>query len=72
MKQYDLYISNDLIIKIEPLTELGRKVYDHIKWKCLEAGVTIEEVSLMDRPRLVRNLRRAGFSVTSRPPKETQ
>jgi hypothetical protein len=74
MKQYDIYISNiarDTMLEIRPLTALGEAVYNDLRSRCLEAGVGIDEVHFVYRQRLVRNLRRAGYSVTSRLPKET-
>ena len=73
MKQYDIYISNiarDTMLEIRPLTAIGEQVYNDFRSRCLEAGVGIDEVHFVYRQRLVNNLRRAGYSVTSRLPKE--
>ena len=66
MKRYDIYISNTNPLVIKPLSALGVLLHDHLKWKCLEAGVTIDEVNLADRRRLVNSIRRGGYSVTSK------
>lgn len=72
MKQYDIYISaiaRNTMLEIRPLTALGEAVYNDLKRRCLEAGVGADEIHFIYRERLVRNLRRAGYSVTSRLPK---
>ena len=76
MKQYDIYISTiarNTMLEIRPLTALGEQVYNDLRSRCLEAGVGVDEIHFIYRERLVRNLRRAGYCVTSRSrlPKET-
>jgi hypothetical protein len=68
-KQFDIYVSKGFIVRILPITEAGHKLYRELAYKCLEAGITIDEVSLLDRERLVASMRKAGYSVTSRLPK---
>lgn len=64
MKQYDIYITKGFIPTIHPMTEDGVNLYNQLAWKCLEAGISIEEVSLLDVQRIIGGMRRAGYSVT--------
>jgi hypothetical protein len=69
MKQFDIYVSNSPYLKIMALTEAGIKAYNEISYQCLEAGMTIHDITIHDRERLVGSLRKAGYSVTSIMPK---
>ena len=70
-KQFDLYISNyknSTYLSVIPLTDRGMDAYHQLRWQCLEAGLMIDEIAMSDRKTLVRNLNKAGFSVTGRLP----
>ncbi len=69
MKQIDIYISKSPYLKIMALTEAGIKAYNETAYQCLEAGMTIHDITIHDRERLVGSLRKAGYSVTSIMPK---
>ena len=69
MKQFDLYVSRSPYLKIMALTEAGINAYNEIAYQCLEAGMTIHDITIHDRERLVGSLRKAGYSVTSKMPK---
>ena len=64
MKQYDIYITKGFIPTIHPMTDDGERVYNELGWKCLEAGMTIQELTIVDIPRIIGGMRRAGYSVT--------
>ena len=66
-KQCDIYISYGVYIRVLPLTEAGIKAYNELAFQCLEAGIGIDEIPFHDRARLVRQLRKAGYSVTADP-----
>ena len=68
-KQCDIYVSYGVYIRVLPLTEAGIRAYNELAFQCLEAGIGVDEVSLLDRERLVASMRKAGYSVTSRLPK---
>jgi phosphosulfolactate synthase (CoM biosynthesis protein A) len=68
-KQCDIYVSYGVYIRVLPLTEAGIKAYNELAFQCLEAGIGVNEIPFHDRARLVRQLRKAGYSVTSRLPK---
>jgi len=51
------------------LTEPGIKAYNETAYQCLEAGMTIHDITIHDRERLVGSLRKAGYAVTSKMPK---
>lgn len=68
-KQCDIYVSYGVYIRVFPLTEAGIKAYNELAYQCLEAGIGIDEIPFQDRARLVRQLRKAGYSVTSKLPK---
>ena len=67
MKQFDLYVSRSPYLKIMALTEAGINAYNEIAYQCLEAGIGVDEIPFHDRARLVRQLRKAGYSVTADP-----
>jgi hypothetical protein len=69
MKQFDIYVSKSPFLKIMALTEAGIKAYNETAYQCLEAGMTIHDITIHDRERLVGSLRKAGYTVTSRVPK---
>ncbi len=69
MKQFDIYISKSPFLKIMALTEAGIKAYNELGYQCLEAGMTIHDITIHDRERLVGSLRKAGYTVTSIMPK---
>ena len=66
-KQCDIYVSYGVYIRVLPLTEAGIKAYNELAFQCLEAGITVDEIPFHDRARLVRQLRKAGYSVTADP-----
>jgi hypothetical protein len=68
-KQCDIYVSYGVYIRVLPLTNAGIKAYNELAFQCLEAGIGVNEIPFHDRARLVRQLRKAGYSVTSRLPK---
>jgi hypothetical protein len=69
MKQFDIYISRSPYLKIMALTDAGINAYNEAAYQCLEAGMTIHDITIHDRERLVGSLRKAGYSVTSKMPK---
>jgi hypothetical protein len=69
MTQFDIYVSKSPFLKIMALTEAGIKAYNEISYQCLEAGMTIHDITIHDRERLVGSLRKAGYNVTSKMPK---
>ncbi len=69
MKQFDIYISKSPYLKIMALTDAGIKAYNETAYQCLEAGMTIHDITIHDRERLVNSLRKAGYTVTSIMPK---
>lgn len=69
MKQFDLYVSKSPYLKIMALTDAGIKAYNETAFQCLEAGMTIHDITINDRERLVGSLRKAGYTVTSIMPK---
>jgi hypothetical protein len=69
MKQFDIYISKSPYLKIMALTDAGIKAYNELAYQCLEAGMTIHDITIHDRERLVGSLRKAGYTVTSIMPK---
>ena len=69
MKQFDIYVSRTPHLKIMALTEPGIKAYNETACQCLEAGMTIHDITIHDRERLVGSLRKAGYTVTSIMPK---
>lgn len=66
-KQCDIYVSYGVYIRVFPLTEAGIKAYNELAYQCFEAGIGIDEIPFQDRARLVRQLRKAGYSVTADP-----
>ena len=66
-KQCDIYVSYGVYIRVLPLTEAGIRAYNELAYQCLEAGITVNEIPFHDRARLVRQLRKAGYSVTADP-----
>lgn len=56
-----------MYIRVFPLTNAGIKAYNELAYQCLEAGITVNEIPFQDRARLVRQLRKAGYSVTADP-----
>jgi hypothetical protein len=69
MKQFDIYISKSPYLKIMALTESGIKAYNELAYQCLEVGMTIHDITIHDRERLMGSLRKAGYTVTSIMPK---
>lgn len=69
MKQFDIYVSKSPYLKIMALTDAGIKAYNETAYQCLEAGMTIHDITIHDRERLVGSLRKAGYTVTSKMPK---
>jgi hypothetical protein len=69
MKQFDIYISRTPYLKIMALTDAGINAYNEIAYQCLEAGMTIHDISVHDRERLVGSLKKAGYNVTSKMPR---
>ena len=69
MKQFDIYISRTPCLKIMALTDAGINAYNELAYQCLEAGMTIHDITIHDRERLVGSLRKAGYGVTSKMPK---
>ena len=66
-KQCDIYVSYGVYIRVLPLTNAGIKAYNELSFQCLEAGIGVDEIPFHDRARLVRQLRKAGYSVTADP-----
>lgn len=66
-KQCDIYVSYGVYIRVFPLTEAGIKAYNELAYQCFEAGIGVDEIPFHDRARLVRQLRKAGYSVTADP-----
>ena len=66
-KQCDIYVSYGVYIRVLPLTNAGIKAYNELAFQCLEAGIGVDEIPFHDRARLVRQLRKAGYSVTADP-----
>ncbi len=66
MKQFDIYVSKSPYLKIMALTDAGIKAYNELAHQCLEAGMTIHDITIHDRERLVGSLRKAGYTVTSK------
>ena len=66
-KQCDIYVSYGVYIRVLPLTEAGINAYNELAFQCLEAGIGVNEIPFHDRARLVRQLRKAGYSVTADP-----
>ena len=66
-KQCDIYVSYGVYIRVLPLTEAGIRAYNELAFQCLEAGIGVDEIPFHDRARLVRQLRKAGYSVTADP-----
>jgi hypothetical protein len=66
-KQCDIYVSYGVYIRVLPLTKAGIRAYNELAFQCLEAGIGVDEIPFHDRARLVRQLRKAGYSVTADP-----
>lgn len=66
-KEHDIYIGYGELLRVHPLSESGVVAFKELGFKCLEAGITIDEIPLADRERLVHELESAGYTVTDDP-----